>query len=502
MNTLLNALKNEENKTYTENGAAALKSTGNAVYDLFATGAAYRTRSDSDILNLFITAWHENPELALKCLFYLRDIRGGQGERRFFRVCMRWLATNEPKIYLKNLGNISEYGRWDDMIYTMDASPDTWTAAAALIKHQLALDCQSKTPSLLAKWMPSENASSQSTKEMAHRLAYELGLTSRQYRKMLSGLRAKINVLERLMSANRWNEIDFSKIPSKAGLVYKNAFARRDIIAKKYEHFAKDKNTKVNAEALYPYEIVAKVSSRRYSWYSKYQEISETNRAIINKYWENLPDYLNGADNNILCVVDTSGSMTKTYGGSVKPIDVAISLGLYCAERNRGAFANHYISFASKPHLIATNGYDFVDKVQSIYKTNLVDNTNLEAVFDLLLNMITSGRAKVEDLPSTIVVISDMQIDSATCNNWHEDNAATEMEKIKAKWTYMGFRCPKIVYWNVSARGDANIIDKGPDVSFVSGFSPVIFKSVLTGKTGRDLMLEVICGKRYEAVTL
>ena len=501
MNTLLKELKNEANKTYTENGAAALKSTGSAVYDLFAMGAAYRTRSDSDVLYLFTQAWNENPELALKCLFYLRDIRGGQGERRFFRVCMRWLATNAPKVYLKNLGNISEYGRWDDMIYTMDASIETWTAAAALIKHQLALDCQSKTPSLLAKWMPSQNASSQSTKEMACRLACELKLTSRQYRKMLSGLRAKINVLERLMSANRWNEIDFDKIPSKAGLIYKNAFARRDIIAKKYEHFAKDKDTKVNAAALYPYEIVDKAIPL-YTWYGGFNVLSETDRAMINKYWENLPDYLNGADANILCVIDTSGSMTSADDTSVKPIDVAISLGLYCAERNHGAFANHYISFASRPQLIETSGYDFVDKVQRIYKTNLVDNTNLEAVFDLLLNKVSSGRAKAEDLPSTIVVISDMQIDSATRYSWSEKSAETEMEKIKAKWARMGFRCPKIVYWNVSARGDANIIDKGPDVSFVSGFSPVIFKSVLTGKTGRDLMLEVICGKRYEAVTL
>ena len=501
MNTLLKELKNETNKTYTENGAAALKSTGNAVYDLFATGAAYRTRSDSDVLYLFTKAWNENPELALKCLFYLRDIRGGQGERRFFRVCMRWLAKKEPKVYLKNLGNISEYGRWDDMIYTMDASTETWTAAAALIKHQLALDCQSKTPSLLAKWMPSQNASSAATKEMACRLAHELKLTSRQYRKMLSGLRAKINVLERLMSANKWNEIEFDKIPSKAGLIYKNAFARRDIIAKKYEHFAKDKDTKVKAAALYPYEVVAKACPQ-YSYYGGFQNISETDRAMINKYWENLPDYLNSAEANILCVIDTSGSMTLKYDGSVKPIDVAISLGLYCAERNHGAFANHYISFASRPQLIETSGYDFVDKVQRIYKTNLVDNTNLEAVFDLLLSKVSSGRAKAEDLPSTIVVISDMQIDSATRCGWRENTAATEMEKIKAKWARMGVRCPKIVYWNVSARGDANIIDKGPDVSFVSGFSPVIFKSVLTGKTGRDLMLEVLRGKRYEAVTL
>ena len=499
MNTLLKELKNEANKTYTENGAAALKSTGSAVYDLFATGAAYRTRSDSDVLYLFTQAWKENRELALKCLFYLRDIRGGQGERRFFRVCMKWIATNEPKVYLKNLGNISEYGRWDDMIYTMDASPDTWTAAAALIKHQLALDCQSKTPSLLAKWMPSENASSVVTKEMAHRLAYELKLTSRQYRKMLSGLRAKINVLERLMSANRWDEIEFDKIPSKAGLIYKNAFARRDIIAKKYEHFAKDKDTKVNAAALYPYEVVNKITPG-FTWYREFDVLSETDRAMINKYWENLPDYLNGADADILCVIDTSGSMTSTYGTSVKPIDVAISLGLYCAERNHGAFANHYISFASRPQLIATNGYDFVDKVQRIYKTNLVDNTNLEAVFDLLLNKVSSGRARAEDLPSTIVVISDMQIDSATRCSWSENNAATEMEKIKAKWARMGFHCPKIVYWNVSARGDANIIDKGPDVSFVSGFSPSIFETIMSGKTGYDLMMEKLDSERYAQI--
>lgn len=354
---------------------------------------------------------------------------------------------------------------------------------------------------LIFKWLKSENASSLETKKLAKKTRDALHLTSRQYRKLLSWGREKEKVLEVLMSANRWDEIEFDKIPSKAGLVYKNAFARRDIIAKKYEHFAKDKDTKVNAEALYPYEIVAKACPR-YSWYRGFQEIPETDRAIINKYWENLPDYLNGANSNILCVVDTSGSMTSDYDTSVRPIDVAISLGLYCAERNKGAFANHYISFASRPQLIATNGYDFVDKVQRIYKTNLVDNTNLKAVFDLLLDMIIDGRAKAEDLPSTIVVISDMQIDCATCGNWHEDNAATEMEKIKAKWTYMGFRCPKIIYWNVSARGNANIIDKGPDVSFVSGFSPVIFKSVLTGKTGKDLMLEVISGKRYEAVTL
>ena len=219
---------------------------------------------------------------------------------------------------------------------------------------------------------------------------------------------------------------------------------------------------------------------------------------MINKYWANLPDYLNGAKSDILCMIDTSGSM----GG--RPINVAISLGLYCAERNKGAFANHYISFASRPKLIKTDGFDFVDKVDRIYQTNLCDNTNLEAAFNLLLNMVANGRAKAEDLPSTIVVISDMQIDYATDNySWKDGNAAqTEMEKIKAKWARFGLKCPKLIYWNVDARGDANIIDQGPDVSFVSGLSPVIFKSVLTGKTGKNLMLDTLNSERYKAVTL
>lgn len=435
----------------------------------------------------------ENPELALKCLFYLRDVRGGQGERHFFRVCMRWLAVKEPKTYLKNLGNVAEFGRWDDIIYTADATKETWNAAAALIKHQLALDCQSKTPSLLAKWLPSENASSQATKALAKRFRSTLGLSARDYRKLLSGLRAKINVLEKLMSANRWDEIEFDKIPSRAGLIYKKAFQRRELIAEKYANFAKDKNTKVNAATLYPYEVVDKAIH-----FNVYD--GDTEREIINKYWENLPDYFNGAKSDMLCVIDTSGSMAFC-GGNPTPMDVAISLGLYCAERCKGAFKDHYISFSRKPQLIHTSGYDFIDKVKRIYKTNLCENTNLETTFDLLFNMVTSGRAKVEDLPSTLVVISDMQIDYSV-NGWRNDTAATEMEIIKTKWKRAGIKCPKIVYWNVNAAGDANIIDRGPDVSFVSGFSPVIFKSVLTGKTGMDLMLEIICGKRYEAVTL
>lgn len=496
MNTFMNQLNNNMNFKYTENGALAHERLNSDVYTLFAFGGAYRSRSNEDVILLFKNAFEENAELALKCLFYLRDCRGGQGERRFFRVCIKWLAENYPNRIRNLVQYLPEYGRYDDLFELFDTNLEE--DVINLIRDQLMEDMASQKNgiSLIAKWLPSENASSARTIARAKKIRNALGITSKNYRKMLSKLREKIKVLEKLMSANRWGEIEFDKIPSRAGLIYKNAFARRDIIAKKYEIFAKDKNTKVNANVLYPYEVVDK-ALHHYSWRS------DIDRAMINKYWENLPDYLNGADCSMMCVIDTSGSMTG--GGAAAPINVAISLGLYCAERMSGPFANYYISFASRPQLIKTEGIDFVDKVERIYHTNLIDNTNLEAVFDLLLSIAKRNNVKQSDIPKTIVVISDMEIDSGTRawrgNNstWHQSTAATEMEKIRQEWAVYGLKLPKLVYWNVDARNNT-ILDAGPNVSFVSGMSPVIFKEVLTGKTGYDLMLETICAERYNVI--
>ena len=499
MNTFMNQLKEENNYKYTENGGLAYKSTMNQVYDLFAFGAAYRQRSDEDCILLFKKAFEENEELALKCLFYIRDCRGGQGERRFFRVCLKWLAENYPKAVRRNLEYISEYGRWDDLYILVDTPLES--EMFELIKLQLERDMSDvmngtdKTGiSLLAKWLKSENASSKETKMLAKKTREYLGISASAYRKTLSRLREHIKVLEKLMSANRWDEIDFSKIPSRAGLIYKNAFARRDIIAEKYKAFAKDKNTKVNAGVLYPYEVVAK-ALKNYSSYDYYgSRMNETDRAMINKYWENLPDYFNGEKCSMMCVVDTSGSMTWGQG-AVDPIDIAIGLGLYCAERIGGPFKNHYISFASRPQLIETSGVDFVDKVRRIYQTNLCDNTNLVATFDLLFKKKKKKGVKKEDIPKTIVIISDMEIDSACSRGY----GLTELETVRKKWETYGLEFPRLVYWNVNARNNT-ILDKGPGVSFVSGASPIIFKQVITGKTGWELCLETICSDRYKNI--
>jgi hypothetical protein len=497
MNRLVSALDNFSNYKTTENGATALKSTKSMVYDMFALGGAYRSRSEADCVLLFKSAIEENPLLGLKCLFYLRDAREGQGERRFFRVCLNWLANNYPGTVLNNLDLISEYGRWDDLYCLVGTSIEDDMFAA--IRKQINLDLESKTPSLCAKWLKSENTSSKLSCELGNRTRKALGLSHKQYRKVLTHLRGKINIVERLMSANRWDLIEFDKLPSKAGFIYKNAFARRDIIKEKYKAFAEDKNTKVNAAALYPHEVVEKALQARS------RSLNDTDRLMVNKYWENLPNWVKDANFNGICVCDTSGSMWGT------PINVAISLSLYCAERAGGPFANHYISFASRPQLIETNGVDFVDKVDRIYATNLVDNTNIEAVFDLLLNTAIKSGCSQEEIPQNVVIISDMQMDAARGYHRYYDYRTgqyvynnqspveTLMESIRTKWAQYGLKLPHLVYWNVDAR-DNTILDGSPDVSYVSGFSPSIFKSILTGKTGIDLMYEALNNERYAVI--
>ena len=514
MSNFINGLKSRTNYTYTENGAVTHKSTGSSLYDMFALGAAMRTRSDEDVIVMFQKAYDENPTYALKCLFYLRDILEGQGERRFFKVCMRWLATQHPESVSRNLAHIPEFGRWDDL-YALVKTPAE-KEVFNFMYHQLALDVESKTPSLLAKWLKSENTSSKESRLLAKITRNYFNMTAKQYRKTLSILRKRINVLERLMSENRWDEIEFDKIPSKAGMIYKNAFARHDIERAKseknvqtYEEFAKDSTTTVNAKALYPYECVKQAIKTMFGSYGYWSQprvaMDDTNRLMINKYWDNLTDYFKGATLNAIPVVDTSGSMTGSWKSTVAPIDVAISLGLYCAERNSGPFKNHYVSFASRPQLIETNGVDFCDKVARIYRTNLCDNTNIEATFDLLLEIIEHYDLSDDEVPENVVIISDMEFDEAR-GGWSRYGYSnptpkeTLIEGIKAKWNRHGVKMPNLIFWNVDARQDNIPMKSEHGITFVSGFSPVIFEMIMSGKTAEDLMMDKLNSQRYACI--
>ena len=518
-NAFMNGLKSNANFTHTANGGLAHKSTGTALYDLFGLGAAYRNRSEEDCILLFKKAYEENPEYALKCLFYIADCRGGQGERRFFRVCARWLATYATEAMRRNMQYIPEYRRWDDF-YCFVGTP-LEAEAFAFIRKQLALDVQCQTPSLLAKWLKSENTSSKESRRLGDITRRYLKMSHKQYRKTLSILRTRINIVEKLMSTGQWDKIEFDKIPSKAGLIYKNAFARHDIERMKaevqvqsYSDFAKDTTKTVNAKTLYPYECVAealKTFRTGHYYNAKMPALDDTNRLMVNKYWANLEDYFKEASLDALAVVDTSGSMVNSTASA--PINVAISLGMYCAEKAKGPFAGHYISFSSRPQLIATEGVDFVDKVYRIYRTNLCENTNLEATFDMLLNTAIQNKCTQADLPKKILVISDMQIDvgsefrpSGYGYYRSEERAAacrakvkTMMETMRAKWALYGYQLPDLVYWNVNASKDT-ILDDGPNVSYVSGFSPSIFSQLMSGKNGYDLMMEVLNKERYAVI--
>lgn len=498
MSTFLDNLKEATNFTTTENGAITHRSTLNGLYDLFALGGAYRKRTDEDCIRLFEKAYNDDPTYAMKCLFYLRDILQGQGERRYFRVVIKWLATNHTKHMKRNMAQISEFGRWDDFYAFVNTPLEK--DAFALLKRQFVLDMDCKTPSLLGKWLKSCNTSSAESRALGTLTRKYFNLSEREYRKSLSILRGRINVLERLMSQNKWEQIEFDKIPSCAGLKYRNAFARRDIIKERYTKFAKDTNTKVNAKALYPYDCVHEA----FRCLSSYYHRDETQIAMVNKYWDNLTDYIQNAVFNGMAVVDVSGSMSGT------PMEVAISLGLYCAEKALGPYHNHFITFSGHPELVEVTGATFCDKVHNISRANWDGNTNIEKTFDLLLNTAIANHCSQEEIPQNLIIISDMEFDAATHDRYSyyygyrrsepEIPTQTLLENISRKWKEHGYTMPRLVFWNVDARQDNIPMKNENGVTLVSGMSPALYEQIMSGKTAMDLMYDKLNSKRYSVI--
>lgn len=492
-NGFISGLREMNNVTYTENGAVSLRSTLDAVYDLFALGAAYRQRSEEDIISLFKKAYREDAELAMKCLFYIRDAREGQGERRFFRVCMNWLAKSDDREAAKrNLQHVAEFGRWDDLYCFIDTPLQN--DALEIMRQQIALDMSCKTPSLLAKWLKSINTSSAESRRLANITREYFRMTHKQYRRTLSILRERINVLEKLMSAGEWDKIEFDKIPSRAGLIYRNAFAHRDVLRERYEKFIMDKNTKVNAKVLYPYECVK--SALDYIEHENYGLGSDKlDRAAINKYWDNLKDYFNGASLNAMAIVDTSGSMTIKYN-SIAPINIAISLGLYCAEKCSGPYKGHFITFESNPHFMEVKGEDFVEKVEYVSVAPWGGNTNIERAFDMMLEVAVRNNLSQEDIPENLIIISDQEFDAAT---W-DHGFSTLCDAIKDNWAGMGYKMPHLIFWNCNARHDLIPMRDEGEVTFVSGASPVIFEMIMSSKSGKKMMKEKLGSERYSCI--
>lgn len=358
------------------------------------------------------------------------------------------------------------------------------------------------------KWMASENSSSKETCKLGKKTREALGLSPRDYRKLLSWGRNECSVLERLMSDKRYDEIEFDKIPSRAGLLYRNAFYRNEATKDRYEAFAKDKKSKVNAGTLYPYDVVReaiRVMNSHCSLWGGYEPLvpatDEVDRLMVNKYWDSLTNYFDNAALNALVVCDTSASMLSG-GGNIAPIDIAVSLAIYAAEKAKGPFANHYISFSRQAKLVEVRGIDFCDKVDRIVRSNVCQDTNLQSVFELLINTVKNYSLMPDDMPRSLVVISDQEI-NACSYDYSNDKLATTMDNIRNNWyNQLGYQFPfpEMVYWNVNSKSSTFIDDAKSGVSFVSGASPVLFELIMSGKNGISMMFEKLNSSRYASI--
>ena len=485
---MLEYLKEESNKTITENFAATYKSTLSDCLDLFATVGALRNASDDEISDRFIRAFVENKDLAVKIAFYARDVRGGLGERKFFRLILGWLARNSKPTVEKNLTLIPEYGRYDDLLSLFGTQCEE--AALTFIKSQLERDIEGdENVSLLAKWLPSVNASNEVVRREARKVAKFLGMDCKAYRQTLSKLRAKIKILENNLREKDYT-FDYSQQPSKAMLKYRKAFMRND--GERYGEFltkVAGGEAKLNTGTLTPYEIILPLVA----WGER--ELSEAEKKSLDVTWNSQEDFTRGE--NALVVVDGSGSMYRE-AGVVSPIAVALSLGIYFAERNSGAFKNHFITFSESPQLVEIKGADIFEKTAYCKTFNEAANTNIQRVFELILDTAVKRNLTQGDLPATLYIISDMEFDYCV-----DDSDMTNFEHAKEIFSEHGYKLPRVVFWNVDSRNRQQPVTRNEQgVSLVSGCSPRIFSMIADGNTTpEEYMLMVLSSPRYANIT-
>lgn len=503
----MNAMKNEMlenfNESVTENGAVGYRTTGKALLDINFAVASLRSANEGEIARRFQAAFLENKVLAMKWLFFARDVRGGLGERRLFRTAMKYIAKYEPEMARKVVGLIPEYGRYDDLWSLLDDN-ELRTYVVEFVSQQLTEDVANsrnrKPISLLGKWMPSANASSATTKRYAKILRNALEMKESEYRRTLSALRRYTDVVEVKMSAKMWGEIDYEAVPSRANLIYNGAFLRNDEERRRVFLASLEKGeARINASTLFPYDIVHQYCSGGYGRTPKSYD------ATIEALWKNLPDLVQGCGNTIV-VADGSGSMTSKVGASgVSALEVANSLAIYFAEHSSGEFKNKYITFSERPQLVDfSNASNLRDKILTALRHSEVANTNIEAVFDLILATAINNNLAQEDIPANILIISDMEFDGCACTNRSSYGGVNNklFKVIEQKYKNAGYKLPRLVFWNVNSRTNTiPVRENDMGVALVSGFSVNICKMVMSGKTDPfECLLETLNTPRYQPV--
>ena len=465
--------KNTSKSARTENGAVAYKSTLDPVLDFFSRAGALRGKTP-DAVKLFTKAYNSDPTYALRTLFYLRDIRGGQGERTLFREI---LDTLDDETVAKVVKFIPEYGRWDEVPLT--------PSGIELIKQQMLEDVKNlkedKPVSLLGKWLPSENTSSAATRKKAKTLTQALGLKPSQYRKTVSALRSRIKLLEQSMSQREWANIQYDKLPSQAHRKHVKAFKRHDEAG--YEAFlgAVEKGEKkINSSTLFTYEIYDMVNGYR---------VTEDEVRTADAMWKALPDFAKGK--NALVMADVSGSMTG------RPMSISTSLAVYFAERNDGPFAGKYMTFTNIPEIVTVSGGNIRDKLNYVEHHNVGYNTDLQRGFRAILDAAKKANASQEELPEILYIISDMQFDSqmSSCDE-------TNFETAQREFSEAGYQLPHVVFWNVNARENSPATKFDNRVTLISGSSQSTFQYALAGKTPLESMMDILNSDRYAQIAV
>lgn len=472
MNTFANAVINQEART--SNNMKAYKNTGSAVVSLFYKIGASRGK---DITGAFTASFVENKDLTLRIAQWARDVREGAGEREIFRNVLKHLEKTDREAASLLIRKVPELGRWDDLLVFTD--PALKTQAFDLIAQAIK-----DGNGLCAKWLPRKGP-------VAADLRKHMAMTPKQYRKTLVGL---TNVVESLMCAKKWDQIDFSKLPSLASARYRTAFHRNTETYKEYvEKLTKgDKSVKVNTGAVYPYDVLKSVIMQH--WGAK--QLTQTERDFIVAQWDALPNYV--GDANVLPMVDVSGSMTCLAGGkgTVRCIDVAVSLGLYLADKNQGAFKDIFSTFSTSPELLKLKG-NVLQKADQMEQSSWSGSTDFIAAIKQVLDVAVKGNVPQAEMPKVLLILSDMQFNQCAR---YDDSA---MESIRRNYTAAGYEVPRVVFWNINASDNVPVKHDTNGVALVSGFSPTIVRNVLNAGDKFDpetIMLETIMAPRYDLV--
>ena len=494
---LMNAIEKKvnERKSFTENGALAYETAGKAILDFNFALAGYRGEEVDTTMKDFAKVFYsEGAEAAIRYLFYVGDIREGAGERKAFRAGLRWLAKNQPEMCKAVIPLVAEYNRFDSLLPLLDT--DLRKDVSQYLREVLEEDmekCEAGQPvSLLAKWLPSANASSEKTKRCAKILYNDWGLTERAYRKTLSTLRRYLDVVEVKMSAKQWGEIKYENVPSKANLIYNSAFLRNDEERRrKYLESLKKGETKINAGVLQPHEIVASYFNKSY-WIGGIRDYDET----LEQLWKNLP---NKTVDNVLVIRDGSGSMESTISGKTTCLDVATALAIYMSERNTGEWKDKFITFSSNPEVVNLSKCKTLrDKIEYCSTFDDWSNTNIYKTMMLILEAAVANNIPQEDMPSLVCILSDLQFDGRRFNL-----NKTLFEDIIDEFNRHGYKMPRICFWNINDRGEKTVPLQQNEMGLIlcSGFSVQIMNMFLSNKLDPyEVLMEQVNSPRYDAV--